>query len=41
MTLATVSHKDGTAIIETNAVIDKELLKKAVEDKDYQVLSIK
>ena len=37
---AQVSHEEGRAVVEmTSEVGDKEL-KKAVEDKDYKVLSI-
>lgn len=37
---AAVSHKDGTAVIETSGAVDSELLKQVVENKDYKVLSI-
>ncbi len=37
---AEVSHKDGTAVITLNAEISDEELKKAVEEKDYTVVSV-
>ena len=37
---ATVSHEQGTAVVELEAPVDNAILQKAVEDKDYQVLSI-
>ncbi len=37
---AKVSHTEGTAIVTLNAPVDDEVLKKAVEDQDYQVLGI-
>ena len=35
-----VSHEAGTAIVTLNADVADEVLKKAVEDQDYPVLSI-
>ena len=37
---AKVSHKDGTAIVTMSAPVADEVLKKAVEDQDYKVISI-
>ena len=37
---AIVSHEAGTAIVTLNADVADEVLKKAVEDQDYPVLSI-
>ena len=37
---AVVSHEKGTAVVTLNAAADDAALKKAVEDKDYQVTSI-
>lgn len=37
---AAVSHESGTAEVTLNGEIDEALLKKAVEDKDYKVVSI-
>lgn len=36
-----VSHEKGTATIETSKEIENEILKKAIEEKDYKVLEIK
>ena len=38
---AVVSHEKGTASVKLNAEIADETLKKTVEDKDYQVVSVK
>lgn len=38
---AIVSHTDGTAIVKLKAQTADEMLKKAVEDKDYEVVSIR
>lgn len=38
--LATVSHKKGTAVVELSGDVTDDTLKKAVEDKDYTVVSI-
>lgn len=40
VTEAVVSHEKGTAVIALNGEIADEMLKKAVEDKDYKVLDI-
>ena len=40
VTEAVVSHEKGTAVVSLNAEIADEVLKKAVEDKDYEVVSI-
>ena len=37
---AEVSHKDGTAVVKLTGEISDDVLKKAVEDKDYKVTSI-
>jgi Cu2+-exporting ATPase len=37
---AVVSHTAGTAVITLNAPVEDSVLKKAVEDKDYEVVSI-
>lgn len=37
---AEVSHKDGTAVVTLQADISDEELKKAVEEKDYTVVSV-
>ncbi|MCH5207967.1 MAG: heavy metal translocating P-type ATPase [Oscillospiraceae bacterium] len=37
---ATVSHESGTAVVKLSEQIDAEILKKAVEDKDYKVTEI-
>lgn len=37
---AVVSHEKGTAVVTLNAEIANDVLKKAVEDKDYAVTSI-
>jgi len=37
---ATVSHTAGTAVVKLSAPVDEALLKQAVEDEDYTVLSI-
>lgn len=37
---AVVSHEAGTAVVTLNAEVADDVLKKAVEDQDYQVLSI-
>lgn len=38
---AIVSHTDGTAVVKLKAQTADEMLKKAVEDKDYEVVSIR
>jgi len=37
---ALVSHQEGTAVVKLNAEVADDVLKKAVEDKDYEVISI-
>ena len=37
---ALVSHEAGTAVVKMTAEVADEVLKKAVEDKDYKVLEI-
>lgn len=37
---AIVSHEKGTAIVKLNEMIDDDILKKTVEDQDYEVISI-
>ncbi len=37
---AVVSHEAGTAVLTLNAEVADDILKKAVEDQDYQVLGI-
>ncbi len=38
---AAVSHESGMAVVKLTKNVDGEILKKAVEDKDYKVLEIK
>ncbi len=40
VTEAVVSHEKGEAIVKLSAQVDPEVLKKAVEDKDYKVISV-
>ena len=40
METAEVSHSEGTAVVELKSEVADEVLKKAVEDKDYKVLDI-
>ena len=37
---AVVSHEQGTAIVTLNAEVANEVLKKTVEDQDYEVVSV-
>ncbi len=37
---ATVSHEEGTAVIDLDKEVSDEVLKSAVEEKDYEVISI-
>ncbi|MBF1332203.1 MAG: heavy-metal-associated domain-containing protein [Mogibacterium diversum] len=37
---AEVSHEAGTAVVELSGEVQDGVLQKAVEDKDYKVLSI-
>lgn len=38
---AVVSHENGTAVVSLNKDVSNDVLKKAVEDKDYTVINIK
>ncbi len=38
---AVVSHKEGTAVLTLSGDVENDVLKKAVEDKDYKVVEIK
>lgn len=38
---AKVSHEAGTAVVDMDQAVSDDVLKKAVEDKDYKVVSIK
>ena len=38
---ASVSHEAGTAVVTLSGDVSDEVLKKAVEDQDYQVLDIR
>jgi len=35
-----VSHEDGTAVVEMSSQVDEETLRKAIEDRDYKVVSV-
>ena len=37
---AIVSHESGTAVVKRNAEVDPAVLKKAVEEQDYEVTDI-
>ena len=37
---AVVSHEAGTAVVTLKEAVDDAVIKKAVEDKDYEVVSI-
>ena len=37
---AVVSHEEGTAVVTLAAEVSDDVLKKAVEDQDYKVISI-
>ena len=37
---AKVSHENGTAVVTLSAPVEDAVLKKAVEDQDYQVTEI-
>ena len=37
---AEVSHTENRAVVSLSADVDNEVLKKAVEDKDYKVVSV-
>ncbi|MGN0166239.1 MAG: heavy metal translocating P-type ATPase [Lachnospiraceae bacterium] len=38
---AVVSHTAGTAVVKLNAEVENEALKRAVEEQDYKVISVK
>ncbi len=38
--MANVSHEEGTAVVALSADVSDEVLKKAVEDQDYTVISM-
>ena len=38
--MAAVSHETGTAVVTLKSEISDDVLKKAVEDQDYKVVSI-
>jgi Cu2+-exporting ATPase len=40
VTGAEVSHEKGTAVVSMDAEVANDVLRKAVEDKDYEVLGI-
>lgn len=40
VTEAVVSHETGSAAVKLNGEIAEEVLKKAVEDQDYKVVSV-
>ena len=40
VTQAMVSHEQGTAVVTLGAPVENDVLKKAVEDQGYKVLSI-
>ena len=40
VTSAEVSHEAGTAVVALSAEVADEVLKQAVEDRDYTVISI-
>ncbi len=40
VTEAVVSHESGTAVVILSAPVEDKVLKKAVEDQDYKVVSI-
>ena len=40
VTLAEVSHEKGQAVVSMDQEVASDVLKKAVEDKDYKVLEI-
>ena len=37
---AEVSHVKGSAVVELSRDLDNEILKQAVEDQDYKVISV-
>ena len=38
---AMVSHEAGTAVVKLNAAVEDEVLKKTVEEQDYEVVSVR
>ena len=38
--VAEVSHEAGTVVVKLNAEISDDVLRKTVEDQDYQVISV-
>lgn len=40
VTEAVVSHEAGTAVLTLSAEVSDEVLKKTVEEQDYQVISV-
>ena len=40
VTEATASHETGSAVVTLESEVTDEILKKAVEDQDYKVISI-
>ena len=41
VTEAVVSHENGTAVVTLSKEVDNDVLKKAVEDRDYKVTAVK
>ena len=41
VTEAIVSHEAGTAVVKLSAAVADDVLKKAVEDQDYEVTGIR
>ena len=41
VTEAIVSHEAGTAVVKLSAAVSDDVLKKAVEDQDYEVTDIR
>ena len=37
---AEVSHEKGTAVLQLNAPVGEETLKKTIEDKDYEFVGV-
>ena len=40
VTEAVVSHETGTAVVTLSGAVSDDVLKKAVEDQDYKVISV-
>ena len=38
--IADVSHEKGQAVVTLGEMVEDEILKKAVEEQDYQVISV-